>query len=59
MDTFWNNGRCVQLNHKRWDDFVDKSVPYFDITSTTFGTGTQNVRCIDFPSSVYFSPPGK
>ena len=23
---FWNNGRCVLLNHKPWYDFVDKSM---------------------------------
>ena len=25
------------------------------ITSTIFGTGTQNVRRVDFPSAAYFS----
>ena len=23
---FWNNGRCVPLNHKHWYSFVDKSM---------------------------------
>ena len=32
---------------------------YYDIISATFGTGTQNVRHVDFPSSAYFSLPGK
>ena len=32
---------------------------YYGITSTTFGTGTQNVRRVDFPSSAYFSLRGK
>ena len=32
---------------------------YHGISSTTFGTGTQNVRRVDFPSSAYFSLPGK
>ena len=32
---------------------------YYVITSTSFGTGTQNIRRIDFPSSAYFSHPGK
>ena len=32
---------------------------YYDITSKAFGTGTQNVRCVDFLSSAYFSLPGK
>ena len=60
-DILWNN-RGVRLNHKPWYGFVDKSIQnrgykYYDITSTTFGTGTQNVRRVDFPSSAYFSPP--
>ena len=29
------------------------------MTSTTFGTGTQNVRRFDFPSLAYFSLPEK
>ena len=29
------------------------------ITSTTVGTGTQYARGVDFPSSAYFSLPGK
>ena len=32
---------------------------YYGITSTTFGTGTQNVRRVDFPSLGYFSLPKK
>ena len=64
MDTFWNNRRCVQLNHKPWHDFVDESVQkrdykYDDITSTTFDTETQNVRRVSFPSLPYVSLFGK
>ena len=36
-----------------------RACKYDGLTSTTFGTGTQNVRCVDFPSSAYFSLPGK
>ena len=36
-----------------------KGYEYYGITSTRFGTGTQNVRRVDFPSSAYFSLPGK
>ena len=32
---------------------------YYGIISTTFATGTQNVRCIDFPSFACFSLRGK
>ena len=32
---------------------------YYGITSTIFGTGTQNIRRIDFLDSAYFSLPGK
>ena len=32
---------------------------YYGKTSTTFDTGTQIVRCADFPSSAYFSHAGK
>ena len=32
---------------------------YYGIISATFGTGAQNVRRVDFPSSTYFSVPGK
>ena len=32
---------------------------WYNPTSTTLGTGTQNVRRVDFPSSAYFSLPGK
>ena len=44
--------------------FVDKlcrirGKKYFGIASTAFGTETQNVRRVDFPSSAYFSHPGK
>ena len=28
-------------------------------TQTTFGSGTHNVRNVDFPSSAYFRLPGK
>ena len=31
---------------------------YYGITSTAFGTGTQNVRLVDFSSSDYFSLSG-
>ena len=31
---------------------------YYGENSATFGTGTQNVRRIDFPSSRYLSFPG-
>ena len=31
----------------------------YGITSTAFGTGTQNVRRVDFPSSACFSLPIK
>ena len=64
-DKFWNNGRWVPLNHKPLNGLVDKSMQnkkvkmYYGITSTTFGTGTQNVRRVDFPSSAHFSLPGK
>ena len=56
---------CVQLNQKPRYGFVDKSMQnkrikvLSRITSTTFGTGPQNVRRVDFPSSAYFSLPGK
>ena len=56
-DKFWNNGRCVPLNHKSMQN--KKVKMYHGISSTTFGTGTQNVRRVDFPSSAYFSLPGK
>ena len=36
-----------------------KGYEYYGITSTRFGTGTENVRRVDFPSSAYFSLPGK
>ena len=32
---------------------------YYGITSTTFGTETQNERRVDFPSLAYFILPGK
>ena len=32
---------------------------YYGIIAATFGTGTQNVRRVDFPISACFSLPGK
>ena len=32
---------------------------YYGIASITFGTGTQNVRRVNFPSSTYVSLSGK
>ena len=32
---------------------------YYGETSTSFGTGTQNVRRVDFPSTEHLSLPGK
>ena len=37
----------------------NKKYKYYSITSTSFGTGTQNVRYLDFTSSAYFNLPGK
>ena len=31
----------------------------YGITSTTFGTGTHNIRCVEFPGSAFFRLPGK
>ena len=32
---------------------------FYGIASTTFGTGTKNVRRVDLPNSAYFSLPGR
>ena len=40
----WNHTCNVPLRYK-----------YYGITSIAFGTGTQSVRCVDFPSSAYFT----
>ena len=54
---FWNKGRRVRLNRKPWYDYVDKyrtrGYKYYGIILKTFGTGTQNIRRVDF------SLPGK
>ena len=37
---------------------IIRGYKYYGITSKTFGTGTQNIRRINFPSLACFSLPG-
>ena len=45
---------CLQIKLSRI-----RECKYYRITSTTFGTGTQTIRHVDFPISANFSLPGK
>ena len=45
---------CLQIKLSRI-----RECKYYRITSTTFGTGTQTIRRVDFPISANFSLPGK
>ena len=57
-------GLSVSLDHKP-DKVLSinlcrmREYKYYGITSTTFGTGTHNIRCVEFPGSAFFRLPGK